>query len=184
MVKHETIIQTWIDTIREIVRDRYLITREEAMFNGDGPRPDCPYITVKIISGPEKITSFDPLVFNGKSGGGRNFNLVGQRTYTISIKAIDGCPTDILNEIATRMDDPDIYGKLKCDADISVYQISRVIDITALINTGYERRSSIDFLFYSSNNIETGVGLIEKANVKGELSSNNNNREVEIQINK
>ena len=168
---NEKLIQAWIDYCNKIVTEEWTVTRAEAAPGRNAPRPEGPYLTLKIISGPGHLTLDDELRSNGKDEGERNFDLVGQRSYTISIKAYRSGHNDILNDISTCLDEPDLYEFLKETANIAVTNRGAVIDISGLIETGYEGRSSLDIFFNSTNIKEVGVGLIEGVQVSGGLET-------------
>jgi hypothetical protein len=167
-MKFNQIIQAWIDYCNQVLPDEWTVTRAEEVTGKDAPRPQGPYITLKIISGPRKITMDDELRFNGKSEGKNNFNLVGQRAYTLSVKSFRAGHNDALSDISTYLDDPDFCEILKEKACISVTNKGDVLDISGLIDTGFEGRSQLDIFFNSSNNRETRVGLIENVEIEGE----------------
>jgi hypothetical protein len=178
---HDELIQTWIDYCRQVLPDEWTITREEETSGRDAPRPPKPYLTLKIISGPRQLTMDDELRFNGNSTGNRNYNLVGQRAYTISFKAYGEGYVDALHDLSMGTDDPDLNEFLKTTGDIAVTNRGNVSDISGLLETGFERRASLDIIFNSSHNKETGIGLIETVKITGELDE----RELDIpEINK
>lgn len=170
-MKREKIIQAWIDFCNQVLPDEWTVTRAEEVTGKDAPRPQGPYLTLKIISGPRRLTLVDEMRFNGKTEGNNNFDLVGQRAYTISIKAFRAGHGDALEEIATSLDDPDFCEILREKACIAVTNIGDVLDISAKLETGFEGRSSLDIFFNSVNNKETSIGLIEGVEVKGSLES-------------
>lgn len=170
-MNRETIIQAWVDLCNQVLPDEWTVTRAEEVTGKDAPRPVGPYITLKIISGPRRLTIVDETRFNGQENGSSNFDLVGQRAYTLSIKAFRAGHNDALESIATCLDDPDFYQLLKDKACISVTRIGDVLDISAKLETGFEGRSSLDIFFNSVNNKETNIGLIEGVEIEGSLES-------------
>ena len=113
----------------------------------------------------------DEMRFNGKSQGSKNFNLVGQRAYTLSVKAFRAGHNDALSDISTYLDDPDFCELLKEKACIAITNKGDVLDISGPIDTGFEGRSQLDIFFNSSNNKDTGIGLIEGVRIEGELET-------------
>ena len=170
-MKSNTIIQAWLDYCNQVLPDEWTVTRAEEVTGKDAPRPTGPYITIKIISGPRKITMDDEMRFNGKSQGSKNFNLVGQRAYTLSVKAFRAGHNDALSDISTYLDDPDFCELLKEKACIAITNKGDVLDISGPIDTGFEGRSQLDIFFNSSNNKDTGIGLIEGVRIEGELET-------------
>jgi len=171
----DKIISAWIEYCRSVLPDEWTITRAEEVTGKDAPRPVGPYLTLKIISGPGKLSIDDELRFNGKESGERNFNLVGQRAYTLSIKAFRSGHGDALEELSACIEEPDLYSMLRERADISVTRRGPVIDISGMLDTGFEGRSSLDIFFNSSNNKETSVGIIESVQVEGKIKTEDGN---------
>lgn len=168
---YEQIILAWINYAREVLPEHWTITRAESISGNDGPRPPKPYVTLKIISGPRQPTLDDVNIYDEQS---ESFYLVGFRGYTISFKSYGEGFSDALEEISTYLDDPEFSAILKQEADIAITSKGNVVDISAQLETGYERRASLDITFNSSNNKKSRVGLIEKVEVKGSISSNRN----------
>lgn len=166
-MKRSVIMQAWIDHFRDALPEIWTITQEEEILNADSPRPPKPYITLKIISGPGRITIDDEMVLNKKD----KHTLVGQRSYTISAKAFGQDYMDGLNDASTVLDDPDFWENLRDKAQIAVTGRTSVIDISAKLETGFERRASLDIFFNSVNNKETNIGTIEKVVVSGQIET-------------
>ena len=76
---------------------------------------------------------------------------------------------DALNDIETCLEEPDLWEQLKKDADISVQSTTGVSDISAKLETGFEKRATLDIIFNSSNNKVTNIGPIESVEVSGTL---------------
>lgn len=168
----DTIIQAWIDFCRNALPAEWTVTRAEEVTGKDAPRPQGPYITLKIISGPRPITLDDYKVFNGQEEGNDNFDICGQRAYTLSINAFRSGNNDALSRILALLDVPQYYEQLKEDADIAVTNRGSVVDISSLLDTGFEGRSALDIEFNSSIKVSNiGVGLIESVQVEGELET-------------
>lgn len=165
---NNVIIQAWIDYCASVLGNDWTITRAEEVTGRDAPRPVGNYLTLKVISGPGRITIDDELRYDTPRDA---FNLVGQRSYTLSIQAFRAGNSDALNLLSSKLGDPDFYDQLKVDADISVTNKGSVTDISAQLETGFESRSAIDIFFNSSNNIETGIGTLEKVEISGELEN-------------
>lgn len=166
-----TITQAWLDYCNNVLGDEWTVTLAESLVGQDAPRPNGPYITLKIISGPRKLTLDDEVRFNGQTEGDSSFSLVGQRAYTLSIQAFRSGHSDALELLSTCLDDPDHYEELKARADIAITNRGDVIDISGKLETGWESRSSIDIIFNSSNNKPIGIGILEGVKISGELET-------------
>ena len=177
-MKNKVIYQAWLDYCRAVLPNEWTLTRAESISGKDGPRPAKPYLTLKLLSGPSKKTIDDPLVFNGEIEGEKNFDLVGIRGYTLSIQAFGREEkdehVDALEDISTCLDDPDLKQILRDKANIGISSKGDVLDLSSLVETGFEGKASLDIAFNSSNNKETNVGLIENVEVSGQSSQNAN----------
>ena len=165
-MQSSVIEQAWLDYCNTVLNSDpvpenniWTVTLAEASQGNGGPRPQKPYVTLKIISGPGRITIDDELRNKENTD---EFYLVGQRSYTLSIKSYGAEYIDGLSDITTCFDDPDIVQQLKNDADISVTNKGTVSDISGVLETGYEKRGTLDIFFNSSNNKLTSIGPIER----------------------
>ena len=178
----ETIENTWFDVIKTIVSNdfkktfpgnapNFTVVFSEKLFardtiNVNDPRPPKPYITLKLISGPITKGSFDeirPIPGTTKS------TLSGERQYTMNIQTYGEGGVDALNLIQTIMDSTTYRAKFKNDADISIISRGTVTDISALLDTGFEVRATLDVVFNTSVNIEIETGAIEDVCISGTL---------------
>lgn len=173
-LKHNTILKSWFDYCKKVLSEEWTVTFEEETFNSDGARPPKPYVTLKIISGPRKLALDDNLV----NTSGNKFELVGQRGYTLSIKSYGTDYIDGLEDLSTCLDDPDNWEKLKSDADIAIVDRGDVSDISAKLETGFERRATLDIIFNSSNNKLTNIGPIEGVEVSGSIKNEDGTKTV------
>ena len=166
---HSSIKSAWFNFIDSVLPAEWTVTWADQP--DDSPRPPKPYITLKIISGPGTLTLRDEKrTIEGQEG----FFLVGQRSYSLSIQAYGADFNDVLGDALTFLDDPEKRQVLR-DSDIGVTGKGSVIDISARLPTGFESRASLDILFNSSNNKQTGIGTIEHVNVSGELETPDGN---------
>ena len=76
---HSTILKAWFDYCTNVLPGEWTVAFAEEVSGADGVRPPKPYITLKIISGPRKLTVDDNLR-NKESTD--EFYLIGQRGYT------------------------------------------------------------------------------------------------------
>lgn len=165
-MKHETILLAWHDYMKQVLPEEYTLAKSESSTGENAVRPPKPYVTYKIISGPTNTAIKDEL---RKENG--TFALVGQRSYVISLKCYGQDHMDALALIKDRFDDPDYYDILRNCADIAVTNKGTVSDISGKLETGYEKRATLDVSFNSSNTLETKIKSIEHVEVKGEMSN-------------
>ena len=172
---HSTILKAWFDYCTNVLPGEWTVAFAEEVSGADGVRPPKPYITLKIISGPRKLTVDDNLR-NKESTD--EFYLIGQRGYTLSIKSFGTDYVDGLEKVSTLLEDPVNWEQLKADADISIVDGGSVSDISAKLETGFEKRATLDIIFNSSNNIITSIGPIESVEVSGAIKSEDSSKTV------
>lgn len=174
-MNHEKILKAWFDYCRNVLTPEWTVTFAEEISNADAVRPPKPYITIKIISGPRKMALDDNVT---RKPGTDDYYLNGMRGYTLSIKSYGTGYFDALEDISTLLGDPDHGEQLKEDADIAIVDRGDVSDISAKLETGFERRATLDIIFNSSNNKLIGVKPIEKVEVKGTIKNEDSSKTV------
>jgi len=172
---HSDILKAWFDYCTNVLPVEYTVAFAEEISGADGPRPEKPYISLKIISGPRKLAIDDDLRNKELTD---EFYLVGQRGYTLSIKSFGVEYIDALEKISTLLGDPDNWEQLNIDADIAIVDQGDVLDISAKLETGFEKRASLDIIFNSSNNIITSVGPITSVEVSGAIKNEDSSKTV------
>lgn len=172
-MKHDKILNAWYNYCEKVLSSDWTIAFSEAISGANGERPPKPYVTLKIISGPRKLGLDDELRQEGDK-----FYLVGQRAYTLSIKSFGTDFIDGLEDLSTCLDDPDYWEALKEEADIAVTDRGDVSDISAKLETGFEKRATLDIIFNSSNNKITNIGPIESVEVTGSLKNEDDSKTV------
>lgn len=157
----------WRDWLVSQVDEDFTVVYAEALSGKDGPRPRAPYITVKIISGP-RPRGFDELRRKANSD---EFEVGGIRQYTLSLQAFGEGGYEALSELVTRMDDP--YASIELKRIVGIVDRGDVLDISALLEAGYERRCQLDVIFNSAKNLPSTIKPIEHASIGGTLKQGN-----------
>jgi len=165
-MQRSVIEKAWFDYCENVLSEEWTVTFAESISGANGARPPKPYVSLKVISGPRRISIDDNHTFEDDQ-----VHLVGQRGYTVSIKAYGQEYIDGLNDIETCVEDPEFWEQLKNDADISVQSTAGILDISSKLETGFEKRASLDIIFNSSNNKITNIGPIESVEVSGTMES-------------
>jgi hypothetical protein len=168
----ETIENVWFDVVKSVVSRDFKVVFSEKLFardslNVNGPRPPKPYITLKLITGPLVKGSFDEI--RPVPGKPTRSTLSGERQYTMNLISYGEGGVDALDLIQTLMDSPSIRTKFKSDADISIVNRGGITDISALLETGFEVRATLDVVFNKSVNVEIETGAIEGICIDGIL---------------
>lgn len=157
----------WRDWIVSQVPTECKVIYAEPISGGDGPRPPKPYITLKIISGP-RARGFDELRRKPNSDV---FQVGGLRQYTLSIQAFGLGGYDMLGDLVSRMDDP--YASVEKSRVVAIVDRGDVVDISSLLETGYETRAALDVIFHAAKNLDTSIKPIERVRIGGTLSQGN-----------
>lgn len=152
----------WREFCENNVPQGTIVTYAEELANKGALRPDGTYLTLKITSGP---------VSNGKAElrpEGDQFYICEQERWTISIQAFRADADQILNTLKTRLQDPVELETLKeSSADIAIVERGSVNNITALLDTGFERRFGMDVIFLSATKLATDLDSIEDVGLSG-----------------
>lgn len=159
--------KAWLDWLSANLPEEFTIVFAEAISGKDGPRPRTPYLTIKIISGP-RPRGFDELRRKNSFG---DFEVGGMRQYTVSLQAFGMGGYDALADLLNKMDDP--YASIELKRIIGIVDRGDVLDISALLETGYERRAALDVIFNSAKNVDSGVKPIEHVRIGGTLKQGN-----------
>ncbi len=174
------IYQAWIDYCK-LVLPEWTITRAEQMTGKDGPRPDKPYLTLKIIAGPGRLAIDDNLI--PIAGTDDSFNMTSLRSSTLSIRSFGRNDyeehIDALELLSTCLSDPDKNVPLKKDNKIGIGIRGPVVELNGLVETGYEHQGSVDIGFNSVHNKVANIGSIENVEVSGSISGNANDDPIE-----
>ncbi len=174
MANRETVLQAWrkycVQFTSAAIDDKKVIFSEEVT-GSSGPRPGKPFITLKLLSGPSPKPSFDNLRFEGDKPAPALdlWSSGGQRQGVVSIQAFGLGSEDELASIQNFLDTFDGIQFFKNDGDIAIVSKGTILDISALVEVGFERRHVLDITFNHSSNVTSEAGAIEKTSISGKL---------------
>ena len=163
----QKILTTWLRAIRQLLSDNSvtIIFAEQP-----GPRPEKPYISLKLLAGPSPLGSFDD--FRRDETTQNRFVISGMRQYTLNIQVFGPDSLAIVDQVQTLMDSPNIFPLLRNDdVDLAVVERGGVDDISELLDTGYEARVSMDVVFNAAVNVVVDPGTIESVEWSGEIEN-------------
>lgn len=138
----------------------------------DAPRPDVPYMSMKVIV-PGKKFGDDTQVQNGNDD--KLVDIGGQRRMTVSFHSYGRSHEEAAGFMAlwqTSLDLAEVQESLR-RAGIAVWTIGDVADNSQLLNTGYEGRAQMDCTFGIASNLAgvPGTGVIEKVTGTGTVTT-------------
>jgi hypothetical protein len=155
--------RAWFRWLEARKHEDFNIVFSEELSRTDAPRPRPPFITLKLISGPRTKGSDD------LRRVGNGFKITGLRQYTLSIQAFGEGGYDALEDYVTRLDDQLEAADLRRDVGIGIVSRGDVVDISALLETGYERRAQLDVIFSCSTEVDAVAAPIERVSVGGTI---------------
>ena len=88
----DKLVTVWVRYCNLVLGDGWVVTQSEAIVGKGAVRPKKPYLTLKIISGPNDYTIDDELIVD--SNGFQQ--IFSQKSFTISIQAFRGRNNDCL----------------------------------------------------------------------------------------
>jgi len=133
-------------------------------YNQNAPRPSLPYITLYLQSllaiGEDYTTTPDVI------GG---VDLIGDREFTLQVQSYGGDPMTLLENMRTSLQKQTVLDTLREDGIVFVNHFP-INDITALLDTEFETRASMDILFRIAQFDEDISGLIETVEIEEIIS--------------
>lgn len=151
------------------------------MFYQDEPRPAKPYVTINIIN-------FNSIGHDAKTGPDVNDieNVIGNREFTLSMSAYGGDHNqtfEIIEKLATSLQKSIIIEAIEENGISFMRFAGGITDLTEKLETKYEHRANLDFIF-SVQSIESEVvDVIENINITGDLKDEAGNTITTEEIN-
>lgn len=135
------------------------------------PRPKLPYFALLITTPIQKVGSRDSLEHIDDT----TWNIGGQRRFTLSVRSYVETKDknffqsqDLLVQLQDSLEDETRRIDLTT-AGLAVWFSTDILDITELLETGFESRAQFDIEFGIASNRETDLGAIEKVKIQGTL---------------
>lgn len=124
----------------------------------NSPQPDIPYVTLKIIQGPNQIGIDDSMDYN--SGTPDNYSLEGMDAWTLNVQTYGEDSLQIINEFKVFLQDPELTEFIN-SKEITFLKPEGIIDVTILLETTFESRHSLDLIVYTKHASISNVSIIE-----------------------
>ena len=139
------------------------VTEQTVIFEfPNQPRPKTPYVSIQLITGPVKGGQDDTI--NQETG--TKFDVVGQRSITANIKAHGGDAVQTLADVQSSIDVPATIELLGSN-NVAIFDDSPILNITEILESGFEERASMDVIFGIVSDQEIDPGTIDKTVVSG-----------------
>lgn len=133
-------------------------------YNENSPRPALPYLTLFLNSLVQIGNDYVPRPDNVGE-----LEIVGDREFTLQIQSYGGDPITLLENIRSSLQKETVLATLRANGIVFVQQ-NPITDITALLDTEFENRASMDILFRIAQIDDDNHGLIETVEVEEILS--------------
>lgn len=131
------------------------------------PRLDYPYATIRLDSiqrnGWDEIRSIDPVTNIATIGG--------QRSATVSIQYFGLNPMEQISKAYNSLEKITVLDALSAGG-IAIIQKNPIQNLTAMLETIFENRATFDFFIGYAENVEDDLGVIESAELSGEIQGN------------
>lgn len=153
----KTSLYTWADSIVNPI--------PVILYQPNAPRPSLPYVTLYLNS---IVSIGDDYLPRPDSAG--DITLVGDRDFTVQVQAYGDNALTILENLRTSLQKPSVLDTLRANGIVFVNSLA-INDITALLDTEWEPRGSMDVLFRIAQTDSDNLGVIETVELE-EIFSN------------
>lgn len=137
------------------------------MFYENSPRPPTNYVSINITNYAEIGQDYTPRPLNNAG----NVTQVGDREFTVQIQAYGGNVFDILETLRYSLQKQTVLDTLRVNGIVFVQQFP-IQDISELVNTLFEKRTSMDILFRIGQSYSDVLGTIATVEVEEEFLQN------------
>jgi hypothetical protein len=161
--------------VQEIQRDLGIVCIVEEQSRQNLPRPEKPYISIKTITPMLQVGDDD---YREMGDGKTNYG--GQRSFVVSINCYGNTQEEAYQKMGllnALLNTQPVIDRLR-RSRIAIWDIGDIADLSQLLNTGYEGRAHMDVTMAIASNIETDLGVIEEAEISGEVDD----QEIEITV--
>jgi hypothetical protein len=138
----------------------------------NNPRPGKPYFTMKFLS-PAIKKGDDGKTYSGQ---GNIYNIGGQRKMVVDFNCYGNSHEQAYSYMSawqSALETENVQADLRA-AGIALWLNGNVLDLSALLNTGFEGRCHMEVSFGVAANVYEDTGEIDKVTVTGVVTSDQN----------
>lgn len=125
------------------------------MYYENSPRPSAPYVTINLASIVQVGWDYHP----APSDNAGDVTLVGNREFTVQLQAYGGDPFTVMENLRTSLQLQSVLDSLRANGIVFANWFP-LNDITLLVDTTFEKRTSMDVLFRIAQTTNDTVGTI------------------------
>lgn len=141
------------------------------------PRPAFPYVSFRFLRMATRVGAVDESTVNEDQHG-----IKGHRETTVSINVYGQQCGEIAEMITNGLDLPETID-LFTAANMAHYGEEGPIDLSALLETKYEKRIQMDLMFRYGFSKDSAISSIEQVDVLGQTEGQGQPIEIETEIN-
>lgn len=138
------------------------------MYYENAPRPETDYVTLNIINYVMIGQDYTPRPQDSPG----NVEQVGDREFTVQLQAYGGNVFDILESLRFSLQKQTVLDTLATNGIVFVQQFP-IQDITELVNSRFEKRTTMDILFRIGQTYGDVLGSIDTVEIQEEFLQGN-----------
>jgi len=156
----EDAVWDWVhQALGDVLDDENIIWEKQNEY-----RPQPPYISLNIVSGPVKLGGQAEL----RHKTGDKFTVNAMKQVTISVTAYGGNDLNLIERVQDSLGTVTAKALLRV-AGLAVVSEEPIVSASAEIEGGFEERASMDVILSYASSIEDEAGIIEHVELEGEV---------------
>jgi len=128
----------------------------------NSPQPSGQYVTMKLTAGPDQIGLDDNMTY--QSGSPDSYLLSGMDLFTLNIQTLGKDSLQTMEKIKDSFNSVSILSYAN-SLGLTIMIPETITDVTALLETTYEQRYSLDLSIYIRHAIISNVSTIEDVTI-------------------
>lgn len=170
----EALLVEWTETFTGLATGQVIIAED------NGPKPDLPYIALRIqnINKIGTEVRSNPYDF----GGSAAIKISGNREMVVNFQAYGTNSYGILEDLWHRVHD-ELSRTLLANEGLALIEQLALTNLTGLNDTDFEERAQQDLMFRFATQLEDiDVGVIETVDVSGQLKNPDKTIDINIDL--
>lgn len=142
------------------------------------PAPALPYVSFRFLVTSARVGAIDELRYDKDND---KWSSNGERSTTVSINVFAKNCGEIMEAIQGSLDLPEVVDHFAAH-NMAHYGEQGPVDLSALLETKYERRLQIDLFFRYGFSKDSNIGPIEQVQILGETKGQAQDEPVKTEI--
>lgn len=169
-INFDALRKALIDEVQKVTQTTCILAQPETQ---NTPRPKKPYFTMQMVT-PAAKEGDDS---NDLTVTGTNWNIGGQRKMTVDFNCYGNTHEEAYTYMALWQSSLELQA-IQSDlyaAGIAIWLNGNVVDLSALLNTGFEGRAQMQVDFGITSNLTQDLSSIDEATASGTITTDQNN---------